>query len=195
MSPELDLGAKRLLSVPTRVAGRCCNAGTTTLARTVCSSNSDFGASSRIEPRASPGRRSRSLVRTRPLETLPGGLDFGSDHTFFNVIIDQPHRLHEGIDRGRPDKFPALFLQVLRQGNRGRRRRGRLRLRQLLDARFVAPDESSQRPFPLYQFLGLPRIVDDRFDLAAVADNSFVLQKTVDVAPGVAGDLVEIKTT
>jgi hypothetical protein len=31
------------------------------------------------------------------------------------MVVDQPHRLHEGVDRGRADELPAALLQVLRQ--------------------------------------------------------------------------------
>src|SRR5262245_34127332 len=44
------------------------------------------------------------------------------------------------------------------------------------------------------QFSSLPGIVDDRFNFAAMADDAFVFQEPVHVAPGEARDLVKIKT-
>ena len=34
-------------------------------------------------------------------------------HTTLEMVVDQAHRLHEGVDGGRADKAPAAFLQLL----------------------------------------------------------------------------------
>lgn len=52
-------------------------------------------------------------------------LDLCADHAIFAMIVDQPHRRHEGF----------------------------------------------QRVFRFDKCLGQPRVVDDRFDLTAIADN------------------------
>ena len=46
------------------------------------------------------------LSALRPLETFSGGFGFGPDDAAFDVIVDQAHRLHEGIRLGA--KMPAL---------------------------------------------------------------------------------------
>ena len=51
----------------------------------------------------------------RWFETLAGALDFGADHTVGDVVVDESHGLHEGIDRGGADEFPAELLKVFRQ--------------------------------------------------------------------------------
>ena len=43
-------------------------------------------------------------------EILARALNLGSDHAVLNMIVDQPHCLHEGVNRGRSDEFPALFF-------------------------------------------------------------------------------------
>ena len=108
------------------------------------------------------------------------------------MIVDQPHGLHERIYGGRSDEFPALLLEFLRQRNRFGG--GRCRLRPCKPIRgFVTPDEGCERAFLLDQFLRTPRIVDDGFDLAAMAHDAAVLEQALDVAPGEACDPVEIE--
>src|SRR5688572_33209953 len=50
---------------------------------------------------ASGGRSSEGLARR-------GGL--GRHHTPHRMVVDQPHRLHEGIHGGRSDELPAALL-------------------------------------------------------------------------------------
>src|SRR5262249_30217990 len=59
--------------------------------------------------------------------------------------------------------------------------------------RFVTPDKGRQRTFPLDELAGPPGIVDDRLDLAAVADDPLVPEQTPDIAPGEACYPVEIE--
>ena len=104
--------------------------------------------------RAGPRQRIAAPLswRLRSLEFLACALDLRPDHAVLDVVVDQPHRLHEGIDRGRPDELPALLLELLRQRDGFRRRRRRLRSCAALAVGFVAPDEGGQRAFPLDQF-------------------------------------------
>src|SRR5712671_979935 len=141
-------------------------------------------------PGTRPGMTSQCSTPRTP-EALARALDLASDHAARDMIVDQAHRLHEGIYGCGSDEFPAQLLQVFREGNRLRRGRHGLRLRNLL--RFVTPDEGRQRSFPLDELPGLPRIIDDRLDLAAVTDDPFVLEQTRDVALGEARDPVEIE--
>lgn len=65
-----------------------------------------------------PGRHGCGVdppLAPRQGKGLAGALDLGPRRTISDVIIDQPHRLHEGIHRGRPDEFPSQLLEVLGQ--------------------------------------------------------------------------------
>src|SRR5262245_1424965 len=119
---------------------------------------------------------------TWSLEILACALNLGSDHALLDMIVDQPHCLHEGIHRRRPDEFPALLLEIPRKGKRFRGGRCSLRFCTLLRSGFVTPDEGCKRAFPFDELLSPSRIVDDRFDLAAMADDAFILEQTADVA-------------
>src|SRR5713226_5978533 len=127
------------------------------------------------------------------LETLARTLNSASDHAVLDMIVDQPHCLHESIHRGGSDEFPAQLFQILRQSKRFRRGRGSLRLRKLLHVWFVTPDEGCQRAFPFDEFPGLPSIVNDCLDLAPVADDPFVFEQTIEVALGEARDPVKVE--
>ena len=54
-------------------------------------------------------------------------------------------------------------------------------------------DEGRSRPFLLDQFLRSLRVVDDGFDLAAMAHDTIVFQRTINVAPGQARNPAEIE--
>ena len=56
------------------------------------------------------------------LNALAAPLDLRAAEAAFDVVVDHPHRLHEGVDRGRADEAPAALLQVLRERDRFRRR-------------------------------------------------------------------------
>ena len=58
------------------------------------------------------------------------------------MVVHQPAGLHEGIDGGRPDEFPAALFQRLGQGHRGGR--GGAHLGRGVGF-FKAPDEGGQR--------------------------------------------------
>ncbi len=53
------------------------------------------------------------FVTTWTLKTLACALHFTSDHAVCNMIVNQPHSLHEGIHRGGAEKFPAQLFQIL----------------------------------------------------------------------------------
>ena len=58
-------------------------------------------------------------VRSAPwsFEMVSRAFDFHSDDAVIHVIVDEPHGLHKGVDRGRPDEFPTLLFKLLRQGH------------------------------------------------------------------------------
>lgn len=41
-------------------------------------------------------------------------LHFGPEHAVRDMVIDQPHCLHEGIHRGESDEFPGQLFQIIR---------------------------------------------------------------------------------
>ena len=104
------------------------------------------------------------------------------------VVVDQAHRLHEGVDRRGPDEAPAAPLQVLRQRDRlgrlARAARGRP------PVGLEAPDVRGERALLLDQLDGAPGVVDRRLDLAAVADDPGVGEQALDVVVAEAGDRV-----
>ena len=68
-----------------------------------------------------------------------------------------------------------------------------LRFCKLLRVRFVTPDEGRQRAFLFDEFLRPSSIVDDRLDLAAMANYAFIHEQPIDVAPAEARYPVKIK--
>ena len=51
----------------------------------------------------------------RGFEGLADACDLGADDAVGDVVVDESHGLHEGIDRGGADEFPTQFLKVSRQ--------------------------------------------------------------------------------
>ena len=99
------------------------------------------------------------------------------------VVVDQPHRLHEGVARRRPDEAEAALAQILAQRDRGCRLRGQRAAdgRRRQRRRLEAPDvggEAAELLLDLERPLG---IVDRRVDLAAMADDAGVLQQPLDI--------------
>src|SRR5262249_37431471 len=118
------------------------------------------------------------------------GFSFGPDDAAFRVVVDEAHRLHEGIHRGWADELPASFSEFLREVDRCRGDGGSLRLRQFCRAGFVAPKKGGERTLTFYQSYGLPGIVDDRFDFSAMANDVLVVQKPLHIALGETRDFV-----
>src|SRR5687767_13378723 len=75
----------------------------------------------------------------------PRFLRFRTNGTTFQVIVDQPHGLHERVDRGWTDEGPAATPQVLRQPQRD----GRLRqLQQDRVSQLLRPSGRLRLPSP-----------------------------------------------
>lgn len=49
------------------------------------------------------------------MEFLPAAFNLTSYYTTLDMIVDQRHGLHEGVDGGRADEFPPLLFQCLRE--------------------------------------------------------------------------------
>lgn len=54
-------------------------------------------------------------------ELLTLALDRFPDEAILDMIVDQPHRLHEGVHGSRSNEFPTLLFELLRQRDRLRR--------------------------------------------------------------------------
>jgi hypothetical protein len=66
--------------------------------------------------------RSKAVIPSpRSAHIRPRPFDLRPHDALFCVIVDEPHRLHEGIDGGRTDELLAAPAQRLRQSFRGRR--------------------------------------------------------------------------
>ena len=59
--------------------------------------------------------------------------------------------------------------------------------------RFVTPEKGCQRAFLFNEVLCPLCIVDDRLDFAAMTNNAFILEQTIDVALGKARDPIKIE--
>lgn len=128
----------------------------------------------------------------RLLERGPGPQRGVARMAAFQVIVDQTHGLHEGIQRGRSDKAPATPLEVLGQRGRGGGAGHGADCRKR-DARgpagglwFMAPEVGRQRAKLVAQHPSALRVVDDGSDLARVAHDARVAQQTRHVG-GVEG--------
>src|SRR5690242_6598514 len=53
-----------------------------------------------------------TMAAARTLERLSRPLDLRPRIASLKVVVDQPYRLHEGIDRGGADESPAATLEV-----------------------------------------------------------------------------------
>ena len=95
------------------------------------------------------------------------------------VIVDQPHRLHERVHRGRADETPALALELASQ------RTGLIGDRQqpgsvefwAVAVGFKGPYKASQRALLGDKLDGALGVVDHGLDLAAVADDRGVIEQ------------------
>ena len=79
---------------------------------------SRWPATSRAAARPRRRARSRTIGPCRRRQRGPRGLHQRPRVAALEVVVDQAHRLHEGVDRGRADEAPAAPLQVLRQRDR-----------------------------------------------------------------------------
>lgn len=116
---------------------------------------------------------------TRPLERSSGPVDPGAGDTAFCMIVDEAHSLHEGMDRGRTNEGPSAFLHILRHGHR--RRGGGCQIGYVIASWFERPDIGRKRSLLTDQFPCAAGIIDDRLDLAAVADDARVLQQPLNI--------------
>src|SRR5690606_8792976 len=135
----------------------------------------------------------------RPPEAASLLLHFGAADATLDVVVDQAHRLHEGVDRGGADERPAPLLQVLRQpsGGLGRRVRAQRSVvhhrRSLLRVGLVRPEEGGKAAILVREFDGAARIVYGRADLAGMADDAGVGEQLFNVGFTEARDALEVE--
>jgi len=116
------------------------------------------------------------------------------------MVVDQPHRLHEGVDRGRSEKFPAAPLEL--PGKRSSfGRAGESPERPEIDARGAArgirletPEKGGQRSGLGDEIAGASRILQHCGDLAAMADDAGIVQEPRDLRLTPAGQQGEVET-
>ncbi len=117
----------------------------------------------------------------------------------FQVVIHQPHGLHERVHRGRAHKAPATLLQVLGHGDGcGRRGQGtrhfaRDALRPFAGGGLVAPGVVRQRAELAPQLQHAARVVDGGLDLAPVAHDGRVLHQALDLGGAKGCDLLGVE--
>src|SRR5687767_5137602 len=147
----------------------------------------------------SPTSTTRFGIRERAPEHGPRLFDDGPARAAFQMIVHQTHGLHERINRRRSHKRPTPPLQVLaqRDGLRCPRKLHECVSRQAPRARprvwFPAPEVRRQRSELLADCGSAPGVVDRRFDLAAMTDDSLVAEQSPYVAGVEPRDAVDIE--
>jgi len=115
------------------------------------------------------------------------------------MVVDHAHRLHEGVDRGRAEKFPAAPLELPGElpgfGRGGEAPEGLPieAFRAALGIRLEAPQEGGQGSGLLDEGAGASRILQHRGDLASMADDAGIVQETGDLGLAPAGQDGEIE--
>lgn len=117
---------------------------------------------------------------------LEGSGGFGhpsSRRATLQVVVDQPHGLHERIDNRGPHEGPAPLLEVLRKGQslraRGQARKKGLRdpMRPLVRLRPPAPEVTGKRPKLAPKLQGAPCVLNRRLDLGPISHDARVPQE------------------
>ncbi len=115
------------------------------------------------------------------------------------MVVDHPHRLHEGVQGGRSQEPPAAALQLTGEGPRfraaGERAQGRPvdPPRAVRGIRFEAPQEGGQRSGFLDQGTGSAGVLEGGGDLAPVTDDAGILQEARDLGLAPAGQDGEVE--
>ena len=107
------------------------------------------------------------------------------------MIVDQPHRLHEGVGGRRSDEAEAVRTQALRQRLRLRRRHRHVAARArgaASPARCERPHEGGERAVRALDLAHALCVVHGGLDLAAMADDRGVAEQTGDVGSAEARD-------
>src|SRR5690554_4697469 len=122
------------------------------------------------------------------------GFDLVPAEAPLDMIVDQPHGLHEGVAGGWSDEGEAALAQVLAEPDRGV---GLGETAEVVPTEIgwtvfgsglEAPDIGRQRAELALQFESPPGIVDGGSDLAAMTDDARIEQQTLDIALGHCGD-------
>src|SRR5690606_31370475 len=108
------------------------------------------------------------------------------------VIVDQAHRLHERIDRGRPDEGPASPLQIPGEGS-GPGCQGDVACWRGLVRVGPSPEVAGQRALLFDHLEGPGRVVDGGPDLPLVTDDPGIGEEAGDVVIPEPGDLHRVE--
>jgi len=115
------------------------------------------------------------------------------------VVVDDPDRLHEGVEGRRSDEGPAALLEVLRERDRLRsrahppERRPGQPSRAGGGIRLETPEVGGERAELVAEIAGAAGVVDGGLDLPAVADDAGVGEEARHVARPEARDLLEVE--
>ena len=146
-------------------------------------------------PRAS-SRRSRcgTSRAQRDAEARRAPLDVRAHVAAVDVIVDEAHRLHEGVawwsgrrTSSRASSGPSTSRSIAACAHL-HQLRARHALRPRATAGLPRPEVRRQRAVLVDQLERALRVVDRRFDLAAMADDAVVLQQPLHVARAEARD-------
>ena len=109
----------------------------------------------------------------------PRGLRQWRDRAAGEVVIDQTHGLHEGVDRGRPDKGPATLFEIGRQLRCFEHRCSPFELMRGEGPRcgLEQPCVTAERAEFIDQLQHAFGIVDGRFDFATMAHDACISQQ------------------
>src|SRR5215207_1730762 len=111
------------------------------------------GVSGGLSPAVRREQTARELPAKWRLMTLARELQGRAGVACLEVVVDEAHRLHEGVDRGRADEAPPAPLELLGERPRLRRLAREPRPR---GAGFISPDEGGDRALRLDHLDGAP---------------------------------------
>src|SRR5690606_37625126 len=150
--------------------------------------------------RLAAARRTLAPRSSGPLKVRAGLLDARSRGAAFEVIVDQPHGLHERVDGRRSDEAKAATREIL--GQRGRLgRAAELHERGLGHALgsaawlgLEAPHVGGERAKLVGERDSLLGVVQRGLDLAAVADDAGIVEQLGGARGGApARDLLKVE--
>ncbi len=114
-----------------------------------------------------------------------------------HVVVDHSGGLHKGIANGRADETKAALVQILAHRVRlyafWRNLSESLEFVLLCFPSYELPDVFVERAKLFLDLEELPRVLNGRRNLGAIADDARVAQEALDVAPRVAGDFAGVE--
>ncbi len=116
----------------------------------------------------------------------------------FDVVVDEAHRLHEGMGRRRPHEAEAAAPELLRKRRRLGRCGARREFRRIARRRRVAlgseaPEQAGERAFLFDDRERRAGVGDHRPDLAAVPHDAGISEQPFDVPRAEAGEAFDVE--